>query len=517
MVLFSPIRTMFVIGALTFVTALATAVPARAAEKAVWGPTRLPDGSSAFELYDELGVDTLQLSINWAAVASSRPAAPNDPADPVYRWPPEIAAAAAEAAARGMNLALLVAQTPPWANGGRDTTWVPSNPQDFADFMTAAARRYPSVRRWMIWGEPSKADRFQPNAIDDPVGARAYAPLLDAAYAALKGVSPRNIVIGGMTWTGDTVKPPDFVRWMRLPDGRPPRLDWFGHNPFPYRFPDLGKPPQNGFRDMSDVDTLGDEVDEAYGRTARDPVPLWLSEYTMQSDRGSAVFATFVSEHDQARYVVEGYKIADELGAQVAGLGWFALLDEPVAPGSANWGVLTHGLRRKPAFDALKNAPSVRRRSGGAGTVPDAPDARPTARAPRITGLRLSPTTLRAARSGASVKRGLGRTGTRVSYRLDMDANVWFMVQRISAGRRIGRRCVKQSSRNRRRRSCIRHVAVRGSFTRRRLAGADSFIFSARMADRALKVGRYRLVATASASGRKGSPARRQFRISRRG
>src|SRR4051795_3628333 len=70
------------------------------------------------------------------------------------------------------------------------------------NFLTAASRRYPSVRRWMIWGEPTRVDRFQPGAGNRPASARAYAPILDAAYVGLKRASRRNIVIGGMTWTG---------------------------------------------------------------------------------------------------------------------------------------------------------------------------------------------------------------------------------------------------------------------------------------------------------------------------
>lgn len=362
MVLRSHAGRIFVTALLTLVATVGIVAPASAAEKAIWGPVTLPNGSSAFGLYRELGIDTLQLTVSWSSVAPTRPGAPTNPADPAYRWPPEIAAAASEAARYGINLALLVSTAPAWANGGREPIWAPNNPQDFANFMTAAARRYPGVRRWMIWGEPNKAQRFQPNRENDPIGPRTYAPLLDASYAALKAANPGNIVIGGMTWTGDTVKPPDFVRWMRLSNGRPPRLDWYGHNPFPYRFPDLNNQPQGGFRDISDVDTLGREVDAAYGRAAGNPVPLWLSEYTIQSGRGSSTFGTFVSAHDQAKYVTAGFRLADDLGEGVAGIGWFSLLDEPVAPGSANWGVLTHSLQRKESFGALYRARSERRR-----------------------------------------------------------------------------------------------------------------------------------------------------------
>jgi hypothetical protein len=335
------------------------AAPAPAAEKAIWGPVTLPGGDSAMDLYSELGVDTLQLSLSWADVAPTQPASPTDPADPAYRWPSDITAAAGAAGPRGIQLALLVANAPPWANGGRPPIWAPQKPKDYADFLTAAARRYPGVRRWMIWGEPNRDDRFQPNREKDPIGAQTYAQLLDAAYAALKRASPANRVIGGMTWTGGTAKPATFLRWMRLPSGRRPRLDWFGHNPFPYRFPKLSEPPIGlGFRDISDMDTFSGEVARAYGRK----VPLWLSEYTIQSDQGSATFATFVPRATQARYVTAGYAIADELGSAVAGLGWLDLLDEPPTATSANWGLLTYALQRKPAFAAFARAPSERLR-----------------------------------------------------------------------------------------------------------------------------------------------------------
>ena len=342
---------------LACVCVVLTSVPAIAAEKAIWGPVTLPDGSSPFGLYDELSIDTVQLAVNWALVAPRQPAAPRNPADPAYAWPPEISTAVAEAAAHGMRVALLVKDAPPWANGGRSPIWAPTRASDYADFVAAAARRYPSVRRWMIWGEPNKVDHFQPSAENAPTASRAYARVLDAAYGALKAASSSNRVIGGMTWTSGDIKPTDFVRWMRLPDGRRPRLDWFGHNPFPFRFPRLSDAPiDGGIRDISDTDTFSADVSRAYGRR----IPLWLSEFTVQTDHGSNVFATFVSHAAQGRYVTAAFQLADDLAGRVSGLGWFGLVDEAPAATSANWGLLTYGLERKPSFAALARAPSER-------------------------------------------------------------------------------------------------------------------------------------------------------------
>ena len=345
--------------ALTMLLMSLTGASARAAEKAFWGPTTLPDGSSAFGLYEQLGIDTLQFTVDWAQVAATRPAAPADPADAAYRWPSEISEATVEAARRGIGVSLLVTGAPAWANGGRAAIWRPDRAQDFGDFLTAATRRYPTVRRWMIWGEPNRDDRFQPNARNSRVGPRAYATLLDAAYAALKRASRRNVVIGANTWTNGTVRPADFLRWMRLPNGRLPRLDWLGHNPFPFRFPNLAKQPlAGGYRDISDIDTISRDVRRIYRRQ----VPLWLSEYTIQSDHGSALFATYVSRAMQARYISAAFRVADELGSAVAGLGWLTLLDEPPASDSANTGLMTYDLQRKPAFAAMRRAPSERLR-----------------------------------------------------------------------------------------------------------------------------------------------------------
>ena len=427
-----PRAGMVVATALTMLVALLVGAfaSAVAAEKAVWGPITLPDGSPAFDLYDALGVDTLQYVVSWAAVAPTQPGAAADPADGAYRWPADVELAAAEASRRGIGLSLLVTNTPGWANGGRAPVWRPDRAQDLGDFLTAAARRYPAVRRWMIWGEPNRGDRFQPNARNSQVGPRAYATLLDAAYASLKRASRRNIVIGANTWTNGTVKPADFLRWMRMGNGRRPRLDWLGHNPFPFRFPNLAKRPLGGgYRDISDIDTISRDARRIYGRR----IPLWLSEYTIQSDRGSAVFATYVSRAMQARYLTAGYRVADQLGPDVAGLGWFALLDEPPAPQSANVGLMTYALEPKPAFAAMRRAPSERLRPAVM-----APPTVSRARLRGASGLAVAITPKAAGSVVVELRRGgVVRARTRLAGRAGTRATAHLRAAAATAGRYV--------------------------------------------------------------------------------
>jgi hypothetical protein len=120
-----------------------------------------------------------------------------------------------------------------------------------------------------------------------------------------------------------------------------------------------------------------------------------------------------------------------------------------------------------------------------------------------------------AAPSGPSIARAA--VGTTVSYRLSEAASVTFTVERSAPGRKVGRRCVKPSRRNRSRPRCTRYVRLRGSFSHRGQAGRNSFKFTGRLAGRKLRPGSYRLVAVArDAAGNASAAKRVSFRIVRR-
>jgi hypothetical protein len=321
--------------------------------KMIWGPVDLPNGQSALPTYHRLGVQVFQLDLTWADVAPTRPSDPTNPGDPAYHWPSDVDQAVQQAGSYGIRICLLVKGTPPWANGGRDSAWAPNNPADYANFLVAAARHYPSVRYWMIWGEPNRDDLsdFRPMPAASPVGPRRYALLLNAAYWALKGVSRSEIVIGGNTWSFGNVEPADFIRWMRLPNGKPPPLDYYGHNPFGRRFPHLAKPYYPGGRDIDDIGTLEKQLRGIYHRK----VPLWLSEFTISSDHPTIAFDFAVSRKEQARWVTAAFRLVDSVN-YVAGLGWFELLDQPAGADNLTNGLMTWNVRPKPAFYAYRRA-----------------------------------------------------------------------------------------------------------------------------------------------------------------
>jgi Right handed beta helix region len=118
-----------------------------------------------------------------------------------------------------------------------------------------------------------------------------------------------------------------------------------------------------------------------------------------------------------------------------------------------------------------------------------------------------------AADAGSSIAQRR-KTGTTVSYRLTEAANVRFTVERLGAGRKVGRRCVKQNRSNRAKRRCKLYRRVKGSFSHTGKQGPNSFRFTGRLNRRKLPIGRYRLVAVPTdAAGNRGKAARRNFRI----
>jgi len=326
--------------------------------KMIWGPSTMPGGASAFPVYRRLGVQVLEVQLSWANTAPTRPQNPGDPLDPAYKWPPELDEEISQAAKYGIKLAVMVKGSPAWANGGRDPSWAPDHASDYASFMQAASRRYPSVHYWMIWGEVTRPGNFNPMPANSPVGPERYALILDAAYGALKSVSAANVVIGGMTYTVGALSAPEFIHWMRLPDGRAPRLDYYGHNPYSARFPNLSENPYTpGVRDINDIDTLEHELALAYRHDPHGTPKLWLSEFSVSSDHANRAFAFYVSRSAQAQWVTAAYKLVNSV-SYVAGLGWYQLLDEPSSvPENLTNGLMTATGIPKPAFDAYANVP----------------------------------------------------------------------------------------------------------------------------------------------------------------
>jgi hypothetical protein len=347
--------------AIVLLALLALLAPASASardsrKKAIWGPARV-NAVSQFPIYRNLGARIYEATLQWSDVAKRRPRHPKSPADPAYKWPADIDYAVREARRYHMKVMLLVMGSPKWANGGRSPRWAPKHPSDYARFALAASRHYRSVHLWMIWGEPSRRANFMPLPRYQGTGPRRYARLLDSAYGALKRRSRRNLVIGGNTFVTGDVSPRQFIKNMRLPHGKRPRMDLYGHNPFSRREPDLAKPPLGfGYADFSDLDTLARWVDRYLGRRHNRRIKLFLSEFTVPSDHRNYEFNFWVDRATQARWLRSALRITRHW-SRIYALGWLSLYDEAPTPDglSVNRGLLDYRGRKKPSYYAYRN------------------------------------------------------------------------------------------------------------------------------------------------------------------
>jgi hypothetical protein len=130
----------------------------------------------------------------------------------------------------------------------------------------------------------------------------------------------------------------------------------------------------------------------------------------------------------------------------------------------------------------------------------------------QIQSLSLTPHKFRAAGAGEAIlsvkKKAKAPIGSRVTYSLSAAGTVDFNVERRLPGRKVGKRCVKQTRANRTRKRCSRFKPVKGSFTHSGQTGQSTFKFSGRLNGKGLKPGSYRLV------GKTGSVSRAaSFRI----
>jgi hypothetical protein len=248
------------------------------------------------EQVQKLGVDVVRINVRWDRVAPRKPRKQTNHLDPAYRWD------APDALLLGLQRwhitpVVTLVGTPRWANGRRAPNFAPTNPNPYANFAVAVAKRYPWIRRWLVWNEPNKSWQLRPTS------PRVYTRiLLNPAYAVLKRLNRNNLVAGGVTAPhggSNSVSPVDWIRGMRASGAR---FDAYAHHPYPLTRGET--PTSGGCRaceniTMANLERLLANVQRAWGNRKR----IWLTEYGYQTNPPDVVFG--VSEALHARYLGE--------------------------------------------------------------------------------------------------------------------------------------------------------------------------------------------------------------------
>jgi hypothetical protein len=145
------------------------------------------------------------------------------------------------------------------------------------------------------------------------------------------------------------------------------------------------------------------------------------------------------------------------------------------------------------------------------GPSPTPPGPRPVPKAPVLSGLQQSNARwlLQKAKRGPKLP-----VGTTFRFRLDRAAQVRFAFSQVVPGRRVNGRCVKATKKNRGKARCNRSLAA-GTLTAAGKAGANSVAFRGTIRGRGLQPGRYRVLVTALADGKRSTSKSLQFTIAR--
>jgi hypothetical protein len=290
-----------------------------------------------------IGVRIVRFSLRWDSIAASRPASPSNPEDAAYDWSTtdEILDGLHR---HGIDVVAQLMGTPTWANGGNPPNYAPRSAAAFGAFASAAAHRYPWIRRWLIWNEPNQRLWLRPTS-----PAVYTTRLLNPAYRAIHAAIAGAQVAGGGTApraSNGGVSPVAWIAGMRTAHAL---LDAYAHNPYPLdpkrETPEAGGCERCSTITMATIRKLVRLVAADFPRAR-----IWLTEYGYQTNPPDRLLG--VSPALQARYVGEGAYVA-YLTPRVDLLIHFLYRDEPTLSRFQS-GLVTLGNAAKPALAAFE-------------------------------------------------------------------------------------------------------------------------------------------------------------------
>jgi Glycosyl hydrolase catalytic core len=326
-----------------------------------------------FTMLRQLRTQIVRVNLNWPDVAKSRPAHPQDPADPAYDW--SIYDRAVRYAAQNrIQVMMTFLFVPRWANGGRARNIPPRNYNDLRNFAYAAASRYsgyyipntddssetylPAVKYWLAWNEPNNPNWLQQSVGGRFVSPRSYARICTSIWQGVHftNFAGEKVGCGATGPRGNnqprsrrpSMTPLAFMRLTRRAGLR--NLDAYAHHPY-YGLPSetpRSKPRGNAVT-LGNINTLIALVNKLWGKKR-----IWITEYGYQTRPPDRFFG--VSYARQAAYLRQAFAIARR-NPRIDLMVWFMLRDDTNR--SIGWqsGFLTARGKRKPSFSVFARLP----------------------------------------------------------------------------------------------------------------------------------------------------------------
>ncbi len=321
------------------------------------------------DLIASTGVKYTRLGLDWNHVAPTRPANPDDPADPAYDWS-RYDRMITNFRRRGIGTMVTLNGTPPWASTSGKWNASPRI-ADGAAFAGAVARRYngsypapaggtlPAIKTISVRNEPNIYLFTTPQCARvgnrwAPVSPTFYAALLTASEPKIRAANPDVLIVAGETGSTKqesggcknaitTIGTFEFTRLLhkQLGGGRDMPFDMWAQHLYP-----VGPPDRAAFfpswRSLPGLTKLLNKMHPT------NRMPLIISE-TGYTTSYSPYHRYFASEAQQAKWVDLTYKVAAK-NTQVELVVWFNMQDH------RNWpaGLFRADLSRKPSFSRFR-------------------------------------------------------------------------------------------------------------------------------------------------------------------
>ncbi len=376
-------RVLLLAALLTSMLGLATftaqAEAARSFNTAIIDADAFEEGTdAAFQHAAASGAKYVKNNLYWSLVlpdseapdrpgSEAQPFDATDPASPYYvNWRP-FDRLVRQADAHGLQVVFSVVATPRWAriSSCKSVGMCSPKPADYADFATAAARRYsgtfdpgngegvlPRVRFWQAWVEPNLYLFYRPifNGNGSPAAPTVYRGILNSFYDAVHAVNNSNFVISAglapNAVPGKAIAPLDFSRRVLCMGGnwkkpRPKRgcrtkvkADAWAVHPYTTGSP-IHKPSKPDNMSIAALPRMNKLLKAAHraGRLngMNGKTQLWVTEFSWDSrppDPGGVRMKLLTRWVSQAMYMM--YK------ANVQTMTWFGLRDHP-HQGNQRW------------------------------------------------------------------------------------------------------------------------------------------------------------------------------------
>ncbi|MDI6873946.1 MAG: beta-galactosidase, partial [Actinomycetota bacterium] len=254
-------------------------------------------------------------------------------------------AVVAEAGSRGIQVLGILGTSPPWANGGNDWNYPPTDLEAWRNYVRTVCGRYRGlVPAWEIWNEENIPQFWMPAPDVD-----RYLELLAAASQEIRAVDPgARVVMGGMAGLGY-----DYLNQC-LEKGAADYVDAVAYHPYAETIGVEGQPEEDLYRPKERLcRTLVDFVRWVISQHTDRQLEIWITEvgWTTCADSPPGV-----DEATQASYLLR--TVINYAGTAVDRVFWYSLRDDLTNPWD-RYGLLDYAFRPKPSLHYLRTFEQV--------------------------------------------------------------------------------------------------------------------------------------------------------------